>query len=55
MMSEAVNQAEPFLVPSSVRGRPRVVAVASGKGGVGKSISPSTSPSPCHSWAGACW
>ena len=37
MMSEAINQAEPFLVPSSVQGRPRVIALASGKGGVGKS------------------
>ena len=37
MMSEAVEQAEPFLVPSSVSGRPRVIALASGKGGVGKS------------------
>lgn len=37
MMFEAINQAEPFLVPSSVRGRPRVIALASGKGGVGKS------------------
>ncbi len=37
MMLEAINQAEPFLVPSAVKGRPRVVALASGKGGVGKS------------------
>lgn len=37
MMSEVVNQAEPFLVPSAVEGRARVIALASGKGGVGKS------------------
>ena len=37
MMSEAVNQNEPFLVPTAVSGRPRVIALASGKGGVGKS------------------
>ncbi len=36
MMSEANSRTEPFLVPSTVQGRPRVIALASGKGGVGK-------------------
>ncbi|MEO1334802.1 MAG: MinD/ParA family protein [Myxococcota bacterium] len=36
-MSETLNQAEPFWVPSVVQGRPRVITLASGKGGVGKS------------------